>query len=113
MSILATYFLLDIYLLVIRSVVYVNVTTKGSKRLELDSLVCCCFIEGTRRFRMALDKNEHRHAQRTVRASVSSNGTRFRADSEMVVRNPAPDSSPPAVATGTSHNFTLSYALRV
>jgi hypothetical protein len=61
---------------------------------------------------MVAQKDEHRYAQRTVRTGVSSGQSRIASDGDMVVRNPAPDSSPPSVAAGTSHTFTLAYSAR-
>lgn len=55
-----------------------------------------------------LEQHEQRYAQHTVRATVSSGNARISSDAEMVVRNPAPDASPPSTPTGTSFSFTLS-----
>lgn len=61
---------------------------------------------------MLVHVEERRSAQRTVRASVSSGGSLIKVDGEIVVRNPAPDASPPANAAGAVHQVKISSALR-
>lgn len=55
---------------------------------------------------------ERRSAQRTVRITVTSGGSCDGTVADMVVRNPAPDASPPTGATGISHSFAISNATR-
>lgn len=61
-----------------------------------------------------MDMTFERHtAKASSHATVSTGDGRVLSDSVMIVRNPAPDASPPSVPQGMSHSFKLGVLARL